>query len=309
MNHAIPLSAAAALLLLAGCDDTSSAGAETTGAGTTTSSGGAQRERGPAILDMDGDPNGLFWDDESQTLFIAEDNGNRILQWTDDAGFALYADLPAAPADGAGLGQLVLIPDGTLVVTRFGGGTAGDVVFVSVSGDTGVVPSLDPIRRRIGLTLGPSGTLYDSWFVRMSSGARVGSVGSLTLEGSEPEVITGLQKPVGVVALGDSIFVSDQDLGQILKAPLSAPQRYAVFATVDGPDLLSAGPDASLFTGSTGGNLFRISASGDASVFESGFQQVRGSAYDPTNRRIFVADHDADESDGITHSIHILPVD
>jgi hypothetical protein len=40
----------------------------------------------------------------------------------------------------------------------------------------------------------------------------------------------------------------------------------------------------------------------------SGFQQVRGLAYDTTNRRLFVVTHDPNEADGVTHLLHILPV-
>lgn len=261
-------------------------------------------KRGPEALAIDGDPNGLFWDDGQQTLYIADDNGNRILRWTDAAGFGLVKDLPTASAQGAGLGQLVRTPTGELVVTRFGGGTAGDVAYVAADGTAKVVPNIDPTRRRIGLTVTADGRLFDGWFVRTSSGARAGSVGLLALGGTETEVLAGLKKPIGVLAAGDSLFVSDQDLGQILKAPLADPSRFTVFATVAAPDLLAAGPNGSLFTGSEGGNLFAISATGTASVFKSGFRAVRGVAYDPSHKRVFVADHDATAS-----LLHILPVD
>ncbi len=258
-------------------------------------------DRGPRTIEVDGDPNGLWWDDGAQVLYVADDNGNRILQWSDAAGFSLVKDLPAASPQGAGLGQLVITGDGTIVVTRFGGGTAGDVVFVTPAGDAQVVPGLDPQRRRVGLTVASDGQLFDSWFVRLSTGERVGAVGQLSLAGSEPAILTGLKKPVGVLALGEDLFVSDQDLGQLLKAPRSNPSAFTVLATVAQPDLLAAGPDQSLFTGSAGGSVYQISATGAAAVFQSGFQQVRGVAYDPTNRRLFVADHDPNEADGISH--------
>ncbi len=266
-------------------------------------------DRGPTVVAVDGDPNGLFWDAASDTLYIADDNGNRVLKWTDAVGIALVKDLPAAPPEGAGLGQLVLTADGTIVVTRFGYGTTGDVVSISKDGEPQVVPNLDKERRRVGLTLTGDGKMFDAWFVRLSTGARVGAIGSLTLAGEEPEVLTGLKKPIGVLAVGDDLFVSDQDLGQILKAKVADPKQYSVFATVDTPDLIGAGPDGSIFTGSAGGNLYKIAASGEAAVFKTGFQQVRGVAYDAKNRRVFVVDHDGNEADGVTHSIQILPVD
>lgn len=299
MKHSLPLLVAVCLSLnLNAC-----------ASNKQPASGAGDAERGPKVIEVDGDPNGLWWDDAEQVLYVADDNGNRVLRWTDDEGLSLVRELPDASPQGAGLGQLIRTDDGTIVVTRFGYGTAGDVVFASGSRDPEIVPDLDVERRRIGLTVAEDGTLFDSWFVRLATGDRVGAVGQLSLDGDEPEVLTGLQKPVGVLAVGSTLFVSDQDLGQILKAPQSDPSSYTVLATVEQPDLLAAGPDGSLFTGSAGGNLYRVAKSDSAAVFESGFQQVRGVAYDPTNRRVFVADHDPDESDGVSHVLHILPVD
>ncbi|MEB2310843.1 MAG: hypothetical protein OZ921_21235 [Sorangiineae bacterium] len=287
----------ASLLLLVGCGNDGQPAAH------------AGIDRGPAILDIEGDPNGLWWDDASQTLYVADDDGNRLLRWTDEDGFSLIENLTAAPEQGAGLGQLVSTSDGTLVVTRFGHGTAGAVVFVPPSGGAQDVPGLAVERRRIGLTIDSDGKLYDSWFVRQASGERVGAVGALSLAGTESEIITGLQKPVGVLAVGENLFVSDQDLGQVLRAPLSNPSDYEVLAAVPSPDLLAAGPNGSLFIGSEGGSLYRIEASGAAAVFQAGFDTVRGMAYDPTNRRVFVVNHVGHEAEGVTHTIHILPVD
>lgn len=266
-------------------------------------------DRGPTVLNIEGDPNGLWWDDASQTLYVADDDGNRILSWSDEVGFKLVKNLTEAPEAGAGLGQLVRTQDGALVVTRFGHGTAGAVVFVTASGAVQEVPGLAVERRRIGLTISEDGQLYDSWFVRQASGERLGAVGALSLSGTESEVITGLKKPVGVLAVGEHLFVSDQDLGQILRAPLSDPSAYTVFATIPSPDLLAAGPNGSLFTGSERGDLFRIEANGAVAVFQGGFETIRGIAYDPTHERLFVVDHVGHEAEGVTHSIHILPVD
>ncbi|RVU41083.1 hypothetical protein EA187_19455 [Lujinxingia sediminis] len=290
---------ALSLLWLVACGD----------GGNDPADGAAEVDRGPSVLHVDGDPNGLWWDDAEQALYIADDNGNRILRWTDRDGFSRVADLPSASPDGPGLGQLVRLEDGTFVVTRFGSGTAGDIVFVSPDGEGRVVPGLDPQRRRIGLTVTRDGQLYSSWFVRLSSGERVGAVGALELEGAESEVITGLSKPAGVLAIGDDLYVSDQGLGQILATTLSEPQSYTVLAEVEKPDLIARGPGNSIVSGSVGGNLVRIEMDGSTSVVQSGFQQVRGVAYDPTNRRAFVADHDPDESDGVTHLLQIVPME
>ncbi len=285
-------------LLLSGCGGTEDAAEQGSGV-----------QRGPALLAVEGDPNGLWWDDATQTLYVADDAGNRLLRWTDADGFALVEALTPAPEQGAGLGQVVRTSDGTLVVTRFGHGTAGAVVVVPPSGGAQDVPGLAVERRRIGLTLASDGQLYDSWFVRQSSGDRVGAVGALSLSGTESEVITGLKKPVGVLAVGRTLFVSDQDLGQVLQAPLGEPSSYTVLAAVPSPDLIAAGPDGAIFTGSEGGLLYKLEPSGAASVFHSGFDTVRGIAYDPSHRRLFVVDHVGHEAQGVTHSIHILPVE
>lgn len=309
MNRSLAGLGLMASFCLVACSSTQSASDSGAPADGGTSAEGGVVDRGPRTLPFEGDPNGLYWDDQNQTLYVADDNGNRILRWTDAAGFSLVADLPAASPQGAGLGQVVRTSDGTLVVTRFGGGSAGDVVFVPPGGEPKVVPGLDRERRRIGLTVASDGQLFDTWFLRLSTGARAGSIGQLSLSGTEPEVLAGLKKPIGVLAVGTDLFVSDQELGQVLKAPRANPKAFTVLATVDSPDLIAAGPDGSLFTGSAGGNLYRIASTGAASVFKSGFQQVRGVAYDPGHRRVFVADHDADESNGVSHVLHVLPVD
>ncbi len=266
-------------------------------------------ERGPKRLEIDGDSNGLWWDSASKKLFVADDNNNRILTWTDGSGFTLYADLPVIGEGGAGLGQLVLTEKGEVVVTRFGHGKSGDVAYVDANKKAHALDKLEKERRRIGLTIDKDGNLYDSWFVRLSSGERIGAVGKLTLDGTETIVIDGLKKPVAVVAMGDELFVSDQELGQVLRAPIAKPQEYTVLAKLEKPDHMTVGPNGTLFSGSADGNVYRIGLDGQVSLFKSGFLAVRGVAYDADNKRLFVAEHDIDESDGIKHAVHILPVD
>lgn len=259
-------------------------------------------DRGPTTVLIDGDPNGLYW--SNNQLYIADDNNNRILKWTDAAGIGLVGDLPDAAAEGAGLGQLVVQSDGTIVVTRFGYGTSGDVVTLSADGQGSVVPRLDRERRRIGLALAADGSLYDSWFI--SGGAA--AVSALDLSGQESNVISSLGKPVGVLAVGDNLFVSDQDTDEILQVPLSSPRDVSVFAQVMGPDLLCEGPAGSLFTGGREGDVRQIGADGSVQTVGSGYQEVRGVAYDAEHGRLFFVDHDGDDSDGVTNYLQIIPV-
>ena len=261
-------------------------------------------DRGPTSMALDGDPNGLFWDDATSTLFIADSDNNRILRFTDAGGVGKVADLPAAPQDGPGLGQLVKTADGTLVVTRFGFGTAGDVVFVKPDGSTGKVPNLDVTRRRIGLTVAADGTLYDSFFVKVST--QLGTVAKLDLAGTETQVLGGLQKPVGVLAVGGNLFVSDQATNSIAVAPIQKPSDLKVLSQITTPDLLCEGPNGSLFTGGLGGDVRRVAADGSFTTQVGGFHSVRGVAYDAKNKRLFVSDHDAT---GGMNAVAIVPVD
>ena len=49
-----------------------------------------------------------------------------------------------------------------------------------------------------------------------------------------------------------------------------------------------------------------MSSSGTLTVFYGGLQQVRGTAYDDTNKRLFAVDHAA--SPGGKNHLYILPV-
>lgn len=279
--------------------DTGPAGADDSGTPTVPV------DRGPTTIAIDGDPNGLWWD--GVALTIADDDNNRILTWTDADGLGLLSTLPEPSPDGAGLGQPVLTSDGTVVVPRFGYGTAGDVVTLAADGSSAVVPGLDTERRRIGLAVAADGTLYDGWFISGEAG-RVGEVNVLDLAGSETPFLTGLGKPVGVLVVGDTLYVSDQDAGEILATPLRDPGAVEVHAQVEDPDLLGEGPDGSLYTGSSDGSVRQVGTDGSVSTFASGYQEVRGVAYDAANRRLFFVDHDGDDSDGLTNFLQILPV-
>lgn len=265
-------------------------------------------ERGPKTIAVDGDPNGLWWDAASQTLYLADDNNNRVLKWTDQGGFSVVAVLPTAPASGPGLGQLAFLADGTIVVVRFGGGTAGDVVIVRPDGGSGVVLNLPVDRRRIGLAVAADGSLYDSYFVR-NANVNIGSIAKLDIAaGTEVEVVGALGKTVGVLAVGNDLFFTDQTAGKVHKAPLSMPSQYTTLATIANADLLHVGPNGSLLMGSRDGKVFQISSSGAVSELSNGYQQVHGIAWDEANKRLFIADHDGDPTNGLKHNLQIIPL-
>ena len=69
------------------------------GGGGGTSADGPSIDRGPDNIPIDGDPNGAYWDPVGKTLYLADQQGNQILTWTDAAGFGTAIPLTDAPAD------------------------------------------------------------------------------------------------------------------------------------------------------------------------------------------------------------------
>ncbi|WP_353234589.1 hypothetical protein [Diaphorobacter ruginosibacter] len=278
--------------------------------------GGDSVDRGPTTINVSADLNGLYWDKAESRLFLSDDTANNIRAWDGGTRFPQYAALTEAPQSGATLGQITRTSDGTLYVTRFGFGTDGAVVAVPKTGSAYNLSGTDTLRRRIGLTTTPDGALLDGWFIKGGSGA----VSELTLSGSaasEHELITGLGKPVGLAVVGDTIYVSDQNSGNVLSyslskvranpATLADGKLIATFTTLDGIDLMAAASDGTLFFGGSGGKLFRISPKGETSVIASGWPKIKGVAYDENNRRLFAAVAAADASSDA--SIRIVPVD
>lgn len=259
----------------------------------------------PDCIPIDGDPNGLYWDAQSQALLIADTKGGRILKWTEAGGVVPFVVLPDT-AKGGGLGQLVRSAEGDVLVTLLGTSSTGGVARITPSGEVSVVPELAPERRRIGLTVAPDGRVFDTWFTRNEQHEGDGGVSELDVDGGETDLVAGLKKPVGVLALGDTLFVSDQKQNQILQAPLADPAKLTPLAGVEQPDLLAAGPDGAIFVGSRKGGVQRIERSGTVSPALPSAQQVRGVAYDPDKRRLFAAEHDGDAKDGVTNALCIL---
>lgn len=277
--------------------------------------GGSDVDRGPTTLPVAAKLNGLYWDKSESKLYLTDDAANNIRVWDGGKSFPAYAALPAAPASGATLGQLTRTSDGTFYVTRFGFGTDGAVVAVPRSGNAFNLSGTDPQRRRIGITTAPDGALLDGWFIKGGSGA----VSQLSLNGqqaSERELVTGLGKPVGLAAVGDTLYVSDQNSGNVLSYTLSKVRAQpasladgkvvATFTTLDGIDLMTAASDGTLFFGGSGGKLFQVSPKGETSVLVSGWPKIIGVAYDEFHRRLFaaVAAPDANGS----ASVRIVPV-
>jgi sugar lactone lactonase YvrE len=267
--------------------------------------------RGPISIPLHFEPDGLWWDPATHKLYIANDGGNQIVTWDDSGQLAVFALLPLVNS-GGGLGQLVKLSDGTFLVTRFGGGINGGIVYVKTDGTTGLISGLDPKRRRVGLTVASDGTIYDTYFgPGATPGSHVGAVASVTMAGVETDVVTGLQKPVGVLALAGQLYISDQDQGIVFTQAAGTPGTGTQFALAAGCDLVAAGPNGALFAGGKPGVVYRINS--DMSVTEpaSGDRAIRGVAYDPDGKRLFFAEPDGTfvPDAGEQAALHIIPID
>jgi hypothetical protein len=313
-----------------------------TGADTGKDSG--TFDRGPTTLPFNGDPNGVFWDPGvNAALYIADSASNSIQKWTDGAGFSTAATLsPLDPLPDGGaatptLGQVIRLLDGTLLVTRFGFGQYGALVVVTPNGDAGVLTGivdggavpLSVKKRRIGLAMLADGTIVDTYFTTTPDGGpRVGAVAKVNLiAGTEKDLITGLQKPIGVTqALDGTIVLTDQDFGYMITSPLTggvftdpdasvdagadadagdAGPLPAFFATLASPDLVCQGPDGTFFAGSGAGTVYQISKVGVVTQFQTGLKSARGCAYDGAHKRLFVVEEDPAKT---ASAIRIFPV-
>ncbi len=101
------------------------------------------------------------------------------------------------------------------------------------------------------------------------------------------------------------MFVSDQTQKLIFKIAIPG---FAVsqLASVPTVDLLAMMPNGDLLTGG-GPTISRITQTGTVTPLpHPGFAQVRGLAYDPAGKRLFVVDHST--TPGIPDKLHIVPL-
>lgn len=265
--------------------------------------------RGPATFELAGGANGLAWDDATATLYLTNNNTDALVKFTDAGKLQQVGTFPPATA-GISLGDIVRRADGTTLVPSFGFGTQGTIFAMGTDNASKALTGLDPARRRIGFAQDSTGALYDTYFVGGGGGMPNGGVAAVTIAGdvaTETEIASsaaGLKKLVGIVATPSALFVADQTQNKIFK--LAVP-GFAVTPLADVPsaDLLSIMPNGDLLTGGTG--IHRITQAGVVTTILPGFEQVRGLAYDPTLRRLFVIEHSA--TVGVPDKLHVRPLD
>jgi DNA-binding beta-propeller fold protein YncE len=107
-------------------------------------------------------------------------------------------------------------------------------------------------------------------------------------------------EPVGVAATAGGVFVADQESNTVYALRAGAVTPFAT--GLESADLLTVLPDGSLVTGGKAGVVSKIGIDGRVTIVAQGFDQVRGIAYDPDGKRLFVVDH----SKATPHRLHIV---
>jgi len=185
-----------------------------------------------------------------------------------------------------------------LLVQRFGFGSAGAIFDIQGPHSIFALSGIDPSRRRLGLIAIGDGKLLSSWFVKTATTPARGGVSLITYDPSthsalEREVLTGLNKPVGMATMGDTLFVADQGNNVIVKASLSRlllPAAPVIVAHIEGPDLMAIDATGTLYTKCNATGLCRIAPDGTVSVMANDFQDARGVAIDPVRHLLYVVD-------------------
>jgi sugar lactone lactonase YvrE len=255
------------------------------------------------VVELPGDGNGAYWDAPSSTLYVTDDTHGQLVAWTDAKGISVVGSFGVTGR--LGLGALVRLDDGTFVTPSFGFGTDGNVL--TYRDTAGSVPNLDRARRRIGLARTPAGALYVAYFIVEPGSKHRGGVAKLELSGSETDLaIPGLGKPVGLAANASTLYIADQESSSVLAYAFDGGQVTTVASGLPSADLLTLLPNGDLVTGGKKGAVYRIAKSGVVSTIASGFEQARGTAYDPAGKRLFVVEHSASTS---KHRLHVIPYD
>ncbi|SAK52527.1 Virginiamycin B lyase [Caballeronia fortuita] len=254
-----------------------------------------------------GTPNGVAVRDADGAVFVTDDRTNGIVMTThigdeDAPAFSLYARIPAATGERTGLSQIAFAPNGHLLVEQFGFGMSSAIYDIAPSGQVALASDTNSARRRLGLLVLDGGTFLSSWFTKEGSAPAVGGVSVIT-RGTAPrqvierDIVTGLAKPVGLAAAGDTLYIGDQTANRIYKVDLQAARAASapvaasdVFAAVDAPDLLAAAPDGTLYTKCGAHAVCSVSKRGRATVIADGFESPRGVAVDVARRRLIAVD-------------------
>src|SRR5476649_2152165 len=131
-----------------------------------TGCGSAQVVSTPQRVTLDARANGLAIRPADGTIFITDDKTNSVLSSADGKTFKSIASIPAAAGQANSLSQVSIADTGSLLVGRFGFGTAGALFDVAANGSISPLSGTDPMRRRLGLAAIGTGKILSTWFVK-----------------------------------------------------------------------------------------------------------------------------------------------
>jgi hypothetical protein len=251
---------------------------------------------------VDARPNGIALRPTDGTLFITDDKTSAVLSSNHGESFVPFASIPAVAEQGVSLSQIAFADSGSLLVERFGFGSASAIFDIHGSGPAVPISGIDPARRRLGLTVIGDGKLLSSWFIKAGKAPPRGGVSLVTYDPSthvavERDLLAGLGKPVGMAVKGDTLFVADQDQNLIVKASLGAlsstsgpATSAATLAHIHGPDLMAIDDSGALYTKCNPTGLCKVAPDGTVSVIANDFQDARGVAIDSGRHVLYVVD-------------------
>jgi hypothetical protein len=273
----------------------------------------------PEQIVTDAKSNGIAVRPADGALFITDDRSNSILMREGSGSFTPYATLPSVEGQPNSLSQLAFADSGELLIQRFGFGSSGAIFDIARSGASVQLTGTDPVRRRLGLAVLGQGRLLSTWFIKdkdrpISGGLSLVTYDATNHSATERDLLTGLNKPVGVAVVGDNVFVADQVGNAIFRASLAellglgAPRTAsAKAAEVKDPDMMAADIDGTLYTKCNSTELCAIAPDGRVSVMARDFHDTRGVAIDTQRRLLYVVDRTAATA-GATTTIRVIPI-
>lgn len=270
--------------------------------------------RGPAAFALPGVSYGAYWDTAASALYITEDTNHRLDKWTDLAG--AVAPFGTISSSSTALGELVQLSDGSFLVPNIAMATmltTGQILTLSADGTTaGALTGVDTTRRRTTLAFDPSGLLYEAYYTPGTmSGTQVGGVALVTLAGTSATetpitASIALKKVAGLAATATTLYVCDTSVAKLYAITI-ATGATTVLATLPSCDYVAKLPSGDLATGGGTGGVYRVTQAGTVSTIRSGFEQVRGIAYDATLHRMFVVEQRATMP--TAPLLHVFPLD
>lgn len=242
------------------------------------------------------DPNGLAYDRNDDTLYIADGATGAVLAIEQGRRRRIATIDSAGIVASNRLGGIAAAPDGTLYVARLGHGHAGAIF--RIAGDAVTqLEHLAPRAWHLGVVYDAAEhALYATQYHKAVTGPCDGSIVRIDLTtGAVAPAIEGLVKPVGVAKLGSTLVVTDARQRAVYRVELVAGRAVgcAQLATdLDRPDSIAAcGPDSVVMTTydpDTGmGSVRQLWLDGDVRMVARGGWEPRGIATD--GERAFVA--------------------